>query len=138
MQHTCTTWNPISNTTRPSIDEKKKGCPHFQVHFDEDPRISKYTSMKILLVDSLGKEEILISSNGCTAMDVWLGWLEISLELEAVFPKIVRLIHTGDSFLLIGVDYPRQTGHSELEHTKEGKPRHFIILTGNEQCKIWV
>lgn len=62
-------------------------------------------------------------------MDICLGYLAVTLKLDEWYPDYLRLLRTGGCYLLSGFDC-LQTGQNDLEHTQDGNPGRFMLLTG--------
>ena len=121
-------WNPIVN----SGDERK----------DENQRnmgVARYSTTNRFLMETLETGRNVEIAQRRAYLDVWIGVLVGSMNVDFNGEVPTFIPRTGGRFLLTGQDCEVQVGHNDFPVIQQARcPGYFIIVTGPERVNLWV
>ena len=121
-------WNPIINSGDASTDLNQRNGGH--------ARISSTTRLLIGHMES--DRQRMWAARRRAALDLWMGWLLSLLNLDNYAQWESFVPKSGGRFLMTGKECPAQVGHNDFAVVKGQSPGYFAMVTGTEQCSLWV
>lgn len=121
----CNWWNFIFNHAEKIEDRRER-----------DEKIGRYSSAKAPLVDDMEMIANAKYANAQTSLDVWMGWLEVALQLEESATSAACPRKNGGGYLLSESDCPLQAGHNDFTHWKTWNPGYSMLVAGEPHISI--
>lgn len=104
---------------------------------NRDSGVSRYVfSLKLVMEHIETDEDKVWSTRKRSGMYVRVGWIGDILRPED--PGVVRVLKTGDRFILTGRDVSGHTRHNNNSFRARKSPGYLIIITGSEAPNLFV